>query len=74
MGSATCKTLLVVQALYLLSLKLTLSVHQRKMPCTRRLDIFHCIFSTEISASKHLNKIMRNCFSVLKHLCRSWAG
>jgi hypothetical protein len=31
----------VVQALYLLSLKLTLSAYQTEMACIRRLDIFH---------------------------------
>jgi hypothetical protein len=31
----------VVQALYFLSLKLTLSAYQTEMTCIRRLDIFH---------------------------------
>jgi hypothetical protein len=55
----------VVQALYLLSLKLTLSAHRTEMTCIRRLDIFHCrkcFFFTDTNAKKHLNKTKINFF------------
>jgi hypothetical protein len=47
----------VVQSLYLLSLKLTLSAYQTEIPLCK-LDTFHCrkCFSQRLSASKHRNK------------------
>jgi hypothetical protein len=47
----------VVQALYLLSFKLTLSAYQTEIACIYRLDIFNFrFFFTDACASKHLNK------------------
>jgi hypothetical protein len=46
---------MMIQCLYLLSLKLTLSAYQTEMFCIHKLDIFHfrkCFF-TDVSAKKH---------------------
>jgi hypothetical protein len=50
----SCPT--VVQALYVLSLKLTLTARQTEMSCVRRLDMFHCrkMFFIYVSASKQI--------------------
>jgi hypothetical protein len=51
-----------VQALCLLSLKLTLSACQTETPCVCRLEIFYfrkCFFH-RVSDSEQLNKTMRN--------------